>query len=285
MPGHADELGLDPDRLAQRFKFLTIRAQAQDKAALVGQTPDRSDMHRACAATLRRDAASIALLLGKIVEARDMFRDAGEALLQLGLFYGQFLMRLSGQKITGSWFNDWMQRAMVTPHGTDGETSAELPRFAIASAGTPRQLLSLAQAAPEKSGTGSEVRYFVQDRLFSYRTLPLGAAGTPLAQYLKVLNALITGDFDSKAIDSLTGMAIQRRDLIEAARTDEFHWSRVQQPAEMIDFDLLALGFAAATNHGADSPAFGIMAERGSAAALPFRLALELADFSKPSDY
>lgn len=83
---------------------------------------------------------------------------------------------------------------------------------------------------------------------------------------------------------SLTGMAIRRREMIEAARTDEFHWERVQQPAELVDFDLLALGLAAATNWGAESPAFNVLAERGKAAALPFRLALDLTNFNKSAD-
>ncbi len=85
------------------------------------------------------------------------------------------------------------------------------------------------------------------------------------------------GEVGQDQRDSLIALAVRRNELVAAAQADRFHWRLLLKPAELIDFDLLALGLAAMSGgtQGADL-LFEATADRGPAARLPFDAARDL---------
>lgn len=285
MGGHSADLRLDDAMLRRRLHFLRERARAHDTLIATAPSGKRVNLHRACAATLRRDAAAVALLLGDIRKAKAELMAAGEDWLRLGLFYGAFLLRLgdngapSAQDMTG-----WIEEAVRDSDGRERGEGAARP-FANQAARNPRQLLSVIQAGIGIDTTFGSAQGIVREHLAAYKGLPLGATGVTLGRYIGLLDALRHGDLGSRGRETLTGLAIRRRELVEAAQQDAFHWRRLHQPAELVDFDLLALGLAArAGGPNVTKEALGIMGERGAAASLPFELARELGANGMHSD-
>lgn len=285
MAGHSADLRLDDAMLRRRLHFLRERARAHDTLIATAPNAARANLHRACAATLRRDAAAVALLVGDIRKAKAELIEAGEDWLRLGLFYGAFLLRLgddgepSAQDMTG-----WIEEAVRNSDGRERGEGAARP-FANQAAHNPRQLLSLIQAGIGIDTTLGSAQGIAREHLAAYQGLPLGATGVTLGRYIGVLDALRYGDLGSRGRETLTGLAIRRRELVEAAQQDGFHWRRLHQPAELVDFDLLALGLAASVGGpNVAEEALGIMGERGGAASLPFELARELGASGLRSD-
>lgn len=275
-------LGLDQLRLSRRFKFLQSRANAHEMLDLSAVEDPRALLHRECAATLRRDAAAVAMLLGDLKLARIELDLAGKIWLHLGLAYGAFLMRLSDRR--------WMiGRGMVRGIAKDINApglgmdfnSEDWWATALSAANHPRQLLGLLQASVGDFGI-AELTGVARDRLAPYRGLPLSATGLSLGLYVDVMDELQFGNVSDKSRETLLGLAISRREMIEVAQADEYHWQRIMHPAELIDFDLLALGLAARVGgETIEKEVMAIAAERGPAALLPFALAHQLDDLAK----
>ena len=85
---------VSPEALFRRRDFLCTRATAHLDAALDGGRREY-DLHQACAATLHRDAACIALLAGEINEGKELLFGAGVEFAELGLAAGATLMALA----------------------------------------------------------------------------------------------------------------------------------------------------------------------------------------------
>lgn len=286
MANHAAELELDSKRLVRRLGFLQGRVRWHDLQ--IASAPDlkRANLHIACAATLERDAAAIAMLLGDIQKAKFQLLSSGWRWMSLGMFVGAYLMRL-GEADRGSAAEAtaWIPAALHNAGDPDQQPTGEERPFARSAARDPRQLLSIVQGSIGVQSPLLLAASGARETLSAYRGLPLGAAGIPLGSYLRVLDELQTGDLGEHGRETLTGMAIRRRELIEVARQDGFHWRRLHYPAELIDFDLLALGLAAqAGGEEVRQQAFVIMAERGAASRLPFELARELEEGGAPNE-
>jgi hypothetical protein len=103
----------------------------------------------------------------------------------------------------------------------------------------------------------------------------IGGTGTALGKYMKVQDAFLHGDLDDRTINARSYMAIRRREIIEAARADEFHWRRVLNPCERIDVDMLAPGLCL-KNRAIEYSATSLVRERGEIAAIPFETAAKL---------
>lgn len=279
MPDMTATLGLDSKRMSRRLNFLQLRARSHDMLAASTADNARARLHLACAATLRRDAASIAMLLGDLRKARIELALAGTIWLQLGLAYGAFLMRVGDPHSIGG---PRMFKGVSEDFAGSEQKMAfkdEEWWFSILSKSRhPRQLLSIIQASvgnPEIAQFESIAR----DRLSSYRGLPIGTAGLSLGRYIDLLDEVQLGDLGARGRETLISVAISRRDMIEAAREDKYHWLRMQQPAELVDFNLLALGLASLVGgETVDGEIQTIMNERGPAAWLPFALARQLND-------
>ncbi len=278
MAGHAAELDLDRKRLKRRLGFLQGRVRWHDLQIASERDLKRADLHIACAATLERDAAAIAMLLGEIQQARLQLFSSGRRWLDLGLFVGSYLMRLGGSdRGPAAETTAWIPAAIFKADGPDQQPADDERPFARSAARDPRQLLSIVQGCIGVESPLLGAASGARERLSAFWGLPLGTAGTPLGHYIRVLDELQTGNLGEGGRETLTGMAIRRRELIDVARQDGFHWRRLHHPVELIDFDLLALGLAAqAGGEEVRQQAFAIMAERGAASRLPFELAREL---------
>lgn len=277
MTDYADNLQLDPGRLSRRASFLIDRAKVHDdKAAKAG---DRSlaDRHIACAATLRRDAGAIALLIGNVEKAMDLFRSAGRLWAELGLYSGYFLLALAGDESNID--IGWIERSLDPRF--DGEPPREedsTRRYRDRSAQSPRQLLSLIEGL----GMAVESKHrrlmlLARKRLRPSDGVLVGTSNLPIASYLRLFDELRGGETSQSLHDSLLAITIQRQELIAAAQADEYHWRLTQRPAELIDFDLVALGIAAVNGGPIVQSELRAALERANAASrLPFDLAMEL---------
>ena len=246
MAGFSEVLGIDPEMLAARLKFLSIRAQWHRKQAdSEGRTlPGSPAMHLACAATLTRDAGSVALLMGNAEQARSEFAAAGDLRLQLGFFDGLYLLRLGEvASIFGGSVRDdaalWIERSLR------GEPEREgLPPFAVAASRSPLQLVSLVQAADKAMPPFGEAVQLALRALRVYSAYPLGVTQIPVARYLDLLNGLRHGELgDGRR--TLVAMTAWREETVAVAQLDRFHWRLAQKPADLIDLDMLSLGLAA----------------------------------------
>ena len=141
MVDFSEALGIDPDILAGRLKFLSARAewhlkQPEGRGRVV---PGSRVMHLACAATLRRDAGAIALMLGSAEHARSEFMAAGYLRLELGFYDGFYLLRLGevgfgdDRRVLGGAVA-WLERSL---HGGERERGG-LPPYAAAASRSPR---------------------------------------------------------------------------------------------------------------------------------------------------
>ncbi|WP_376094427.1 hypothetical protein ACE7GA_01100 [Roseomonas sp. CCTCC AB2023176] len=251
-----DRFGIPTDRLENRYKFLSARADIHRER---GSMPGGSDTELACCATLLVNAGAIALLLDRVPDARARFADAGWIWLKLGLYYGAFLLRLAGRDMRSdragltedfSWILGSIDDAPETQDGSD----VERRRYERSSAESPRQLLSLVQAgyvdADELFGSAR-----LDQKLRTYRSVAVGPAGIPLGAYVELHEAIRLGALTalpgegsrsrSRPIESLRRLIGRRAELLDAARDDSFHWRMALNPVELIDFDFVALGLTA----------------------------------------
>jgi hypothetical protein len=110
--------------------------------------------------------------------------------------------------------------------------------------------------------------------------MPVGAARVPLAAYLATFDHLANRDVKVSPPGGteqvLESMAQRREELLKVARQDSFHWNALARPAELIDFDLLALLLAGMKRGASPLPAQDF-ASRDALTELPFRLAEILA--------
>jgi hypothetical protein len=286
----AEELGLKPEKVAQRIAFLEQRAKAH-----LQSEGGRRDFEQACAAALLRDAGALALLLGDIPKARTLLLTAGSGFAGLGLFAGYALMSLAGpgwwfkerrDELSGvlDLFNDATKSAIPKEAQEDdhlGFLDRERPRqpFMTASLGSTRQLVFLYQALAAHRDEDDMAGAFagvLERRLLETPTTPIGPTGLPLLSYFKAMEASRHGDFASATRDALASVAGLRAEQLQAAQEDRYHWRLAMAPTDLIDFDLMALGAisidARGTVDGLDEPFR--RRERGVDA--PFRAAADL---------
>lgn len=301
MAGYAAQLGLDPERIERRLKFLIDRVswylgvgEAAQARELTVRSGPALQLERACAATLARDVGLLSLLLGDVDWARMSLAAASRQWLELGLFAGFALAgfaRPSWQAIAEDEFG-LIGRYLETT-GDDRFADFEedgsqfvapgLP-FEAESRSSARQALSLVQAARGRhrlSGSAADRVAAVSERasarLLVSTSEMAGATGMPLRGYVKLFRSVDVMDVASEQRDQLFSIAVRRAMLIDDARADAVHWQMLQKPAELIDLDLMALaisGLEADADRAADL--FSPWLERGPATALPFLLAQDL---------
>lgn len=282
----AEVLHLDPKLLVRRLRFLSARAKWHEQlvANAVREEVGSLDMHSACAATLRRDAGAIALILGQVDEARREFRRAGSYWLNLGFYEGLLLLRL-GRVETSTRDNflssipGWIGRSLEHIR----EPTEHEPRFASAALRSPRQLVSLIQAGNDSGSILASLNVQALQRLQIYRGYPLGVTQTPVARYLELLEGVRREKLSADHFKTLVGMSIRRSELISAAQEDNYHWRMALKPNDLIDIDILAIGLAA-LEHGEGFFAHvrSFASRWGSTAQLPFDLAEVLGLPPKP---
>ncbi|AZN70134.1 hypothetical protein D5400_01575 [Georhizobium profundi] len=277
MADYAEQLGLDRVRMGRRIIFLNDRADWHDRR--------KSPLDTACAATARRDAGIIALLLDQKEVASELLAKAGAEFASIGLFAGYMLQSLvSPERVHRG---DFAAEDMIARFGHSSFTEdpdvrrvreeGTLP-FEKDSRQSPQQLLNLYQALRgrriERTHFASEVAF---RRLQVNASATIGLSGLPVGSYLKLFDRFGSNDANSRDLDTVFAAAIRRRDLIDAARADEFHWRMMMKPAELVDLDLIALGMNAfEAGEISTSMLFETVERVGTEAALPFLLARDL---------
>jgi hypothetical protein len=290
--------GLDPERLVRHEAFLFDRAASHDKKVYEGEDAGNVDLHRSCAATLLRDAAAIAALRGDGQKAKKSFAEAGARFASLGLFVGFPLLEFSRAGAAEEWISGREDLAIRIDRAMSHEDEAA-PRektsepFLYASAASPRQMLYLYEALfdiREPDETGGHLRNRLRSTLLSLPGFPVGPTGTPLAQYFGLLDQVAELGQDvetylaSRARDTFLSIILRRREQLEAAQSDSWHWKMILNPADLIDLDLVMLGLMVIERTGSTLPLDDVVEDRGELAALPLRMASLLRSESPRSE-
>ena len=245
-------LDIEPERLHHRVTFLRSRAMAHLEAS-------PGDMrHKACAATLLRDAACVALLLGETGKGRRYLREAGDHFLGLGLTVGSALTALADTRKASDKLDNYSdvvegirhQRSREEVHQREGP---ERP-MADRAQGSLRQMFSQLQA---------ELLVSEPDELPSLRIVPMhqvltrnggypvGDTGLSISSYMKIAEWMIEQrsardrQIPGFVTAGLTTLASTRAEHIRAAMEDRFHWRMLAKPAELLDLDSVILMFLA----------------------------------------
>jgi hypothetical protein len=274
----------DQDRLKRRRAFLEIRA----KAHLTAEGDHR--WHYAASATLLRDAAAVAFIVGDIVGGRSLLRQSGNLFFDLGFAGGLQLLYISGAleadenealNLIRRFDRAFSER--IRPIERAGVPPEKASSFDDESFLSP-QLLRTYQALAGRRSDDEEwfgLRRAIHEALNVNAAMPVGAARTPLATYLMTFDQLARRDgagtfAPSWLRQTLNALAQRREELLMAARRDRFHWKAMLRPAELVDFDLLALLLAGVRRGKRSRLIATAFAARDPMTALPHTLAQAL---------
>ncbi|WP_156526855.1 hypothetical protein [Bradyrhizobium sp.] len=275
-------------RLERQRAFLEIRAKTHLNSEINRQ------WHQCAAATLLRDAGAVAFIIGDIDGGRLLLRQSGALFFEIGFAGGLQLLYIAGALDT----NENEARSRVDKFETafylrdrpSGQPSIHLEfRFDEASF-RPPQLLRIYQALAGRLSEDekwSDLRGTIYSSLMVNSTMPVGATRIPISAYLSAYDQVAKRVPEAKTVATrslkrVLGSLVERREeLIMAARRDRFHWKALLRPAELIDFDLLAL-LVAGTRRGKRSKLIAsVFTARDPITALPQTLAKELGKRTK----
>ena len=280
---YADELGLDTDRMDRLIIFLDDRAEWHLRR--------ETSLDIACAATARRDAGIIELLLGRISKARSYLILAGEQWTQLGLFSGYFLESIAKLELEFAARDvDAFSRLAGALEGDEIKYSEMYGRdqhpFEAASRNSPRQLINLYQATRggrREGGYAAALGERISKRLNPNAAMSVGMTGLPAKTYLALFDRFGTNEATKRDSDILLSVVVRREELLSAAQSDQYHWRMMLKPAELVDMDLLVLGLNTLEAGSGFKKVIEPLYDRGTLATLPFRLAQDLhRPLSKP---
>ena len=275
---YSQVLGLDRERMERQVGFLKDRARWHDRR----ETP----LDRACAATARRDSGIIALLLGKTNAARTSLAHAGRDFLSIGLFSGYLLQSLAEADHDARAIAEdgMLERIRQDDASADPKARRErdegLLHFERLSRESPSQLLNLYQALRIQRVRDLRLREAAEMASIKLRkkaSLGIGLTDVPMQTYLRLFDHFGVNDVSERDIQTLFAISAQRRDLIDAARVDEYHWRMLLKPTVIVDLDFIALGMTALeAGERSSSMLFETTERLGVEAALPFLLARDL---------
>lgn len=243
--------GVKEEWWEQRVKFLVSRAETHLDRGTEGLH------HRACAATLLRDAGCLLLLREQFGRGRQRLAQAGEHLVEMGLAAGLVLISMhdvgrAGQALNFHRETDENARRRTMGRQADApERGRESVR--VASRNSLSSMLSVVQADLLQAVAGAaEVEWASERRETERRELEerhgareVGETGLSVARYLRVAESMEVnapgrpGDVPVEIVRALLGR--RREERIDAVRRDEFHWRRVPRPAELLDLDCVVL--------------------------------------------
>ena len=215
--------------------------------------------HTACAATLLRDAACVALLLGETTIARHYFRDAGVHFLKLGLTAGSVLVVLADAKGAAVKLERYSGVIEGVRHqrsrGETEKSEKEIGSFFYTARSSLRQILSQLQADQLMAEIGvrepSREEYPMHEVLKRNGGYPVGNTGLSIDSYRGIADWLIEqrSQPDRQVADFVTStfatLATTRAEYIRAAMKDTFNWSKLARPSELLDLDSVIVMFLA----------------------------------------
>lgn len=277
---------LEKDTLQARKLFLTKRADAY------GKSGHADPHHRVVSATLLRDAAATSLILGEIPEGKKLLRRSGQLLLNSGLIGGLQLLFLAGgvtvTKSTTATLNEYEREFFERTEVLERRSvSDRTHHFTEESFRTPHLLRAYQglEGAGDKWASASDgaSRGFLTQRIREVvardGTMPIGINRVPLITYLHAFDMMVrdtSPQSDNQLlVEVLRSFARRRQEVVTAAARDTFHWRMVLRPADLIDFDLLAL-LLAGTIRGNRSLIQSLLDDSDPVTSLPWSLALRL---------
>lgn len=253
-----------PERLERRLDFLLDRANTHLKNLRKTEGPAQDILPRACAATLYRDAACVALLLERTREARKFLQLSGREFLTLGLPVGASLIALAGQRDAGKIldaYGDILEGTRQQRKPSDTKRRRDFHRPMIDQARSePRQLLAMMQVDWLWNDRQRERVSYRDDeplRMALGRNggHPAGVTGLSIDSYCVVAEWFAKRDVISEQMPDrvealMSAMMARRSEQLHAARKDSFHWRMLARPTELIDLDATILMYLASNEDG-----------------------------------
>lgn len=244
--------GIEEDWWGKRVQFLLSRAAVHQE--------QRSDVlkHKACAATLLRDAGCLLLLREQTSAGRERLAQAGEQLLQIGLGAGLVLVAMGDAGRGRQELRSYRERVENDRRRAE-ETKADRPEdwqepVTLAARSSLGSMLSVVQTdflpGAGDAGAESESQWRETERrelLERYGAQDVGETGMGVFRYVRVAGLMEAGAHavaDDDTADVVRGVELlgrRREERVEAARRDEFHWRLVPRPAELLDLDSVVL--------------------------------------------
>ena len=263
--------GVDEERLKERARFLESRAEAH----LVRRDDDR---HVVCAATLYRDAGCIRFLLEDFEAGKAQLHRAGDLLLGIRSALGLPLTAMTEPGLAADQMSKFLEtRDKRSRHPAEQSSS--------------RWMLSLVQAdiviganirvQRQPSGQGQPadddlLRAPRTELVERYGHRPVGSTGLSVARYVSVARMLEANELDQRLQRAVGWLGEYRRELLEVARQDAFHWKLIARPAELVvDLDSVVL-MMAAHGRGRDSIGDWLNSFDDAVVALPLYVANQL---------
>lgn len=253
---------MEPERLSRRVKFLQSRAEAHLNA------PSEDMLHIACAGTLLRDAACVALLNGETTEARNHLKKAGYLFLRLGLAAGSTFIALAETKSAKEELSRYQKVIEGVSRQWDREEARKHEAFAHPMAeesrSSPRQMFSLLQAKWLIDET-AQLPLLVDDSEMQQALernggYPIGTTGLSIETYstmVKLMSEKKSSDLNSLRVkgeytkldsampefvaQGFATVAVIRAENIRAAKKDSYHWRLLLRPAELLDLDTVVM--------------------------------------------
>lgn len=241
---------------------------------------DERELHLAAAATCLRDAGDLALVLGDGALARDLFRRAGKHYSEIGLFSGRLLLELSREEDPQRWPEDRtgdFSRLLSEARAQldDGEETSgtreepgkrakdlgggwaeedEEGDFKAGLWSSPEEVLHLYQSlALDRDEVPDDLLHAVRSVLRRWEGVQIGASDIPLATYMAVLDPLLELEPPEERRPfpperALEAILLRRRERLEQARADIYHWTTLLAPIDILDLDVLCLCVIAQKN-------------------------------------
>ena len=250
-------LGFDLEELFRRRDFLIGRALWH--AEFQAGTKDTATPGRLFAATLWRDAAAISIIIGDFPNARQLLKSAAVAYLSQDVLYGLLLATLAGDR--RAWRTYAPSLAPLRVYLADPHVQAEgipqdVPLPYVPQSDLVSTLQSFAVAPPQmrrrKQGDDDgERRLFEQLNTAVEDRLGIQDEVGPSSLYVRALLTLTSDEANAADVKLpveryLTALVTAREADIAAARKDKFNWSLMQNPADVVDFDVMVLAMALA---------------------------------------
>lgn len=244
--------GIGEEWWGQRVRFLVSRAEVH--------LEQRSEIlrHRACAATLLRDAGCLLLLREEFQAGRERLAQAGEQLLEIGLAAGLVLVAMHDARRGQDALGSYRVRVAESPRG-GADPNAEWPEdtsrsVEVAARDSFGSMLSVVQAGLLRGAADGDRAWGTEDRqaerrelLERHRARDVGETGMSVFSYLRVAASMegkaqaLDGEAPVELVRAVELLGRGREERIEVARRDQFHWRLVPRPAELLDLDSVVL--------------------------------------------
>ena len=253
------------DRLGRRVHFLISRAEAHLHSLPEKAATENDMLSRACAATLYRDAACVAMLMGQVRKARSLLHLSGQHFLILGLPVGASFIALAGTPDSDAELERHADvaagiRQQWRPSEARARDGARRP-MADQARSEPRQLLAMMQAdwliderQPYRTPTDGDGP--LREALERNGGYPVGSTGLSIDSYAGVAGWFaerrgVVDYLPDRIAASMSTMMATRAEHLLASLMFGFHWRMLARPAVLVYLFATILLYLAINEDGA----------------------------------